>query len=154
MSESIRKSLILLVALLSPLQALQGTPLLCQLSGTCSAIDRGCCDTHTCRCTRCLQAAKFGSLGCGHHSLKFCMNGRKPVNSEKCPTNCWCSHRAQPQQMSQTIEFDLAFDPVSGSLGTLELPEIPRNVESLTHNTSTTQCSALQLCADLCRFLA
>lgn len=82
------------------------------------------------------------------------MNGRKPVNSEKCPANCWCSHRAQPQQMGQTIEFELAFEPVSGLFDIVGLPEIPQNVELLTDNTSTTQYSALQLCADLCRFLA
>lgn len=143
------KCLMWLMAVLSSLQALQGTPAACQL-GVCvwanEAVAASCCRD---KGSDSSKRAKPSSAIPDHASLDY----EKPSPPCDCPANCWCRGTAQAVAPSSDTS-DATFE--NEMIVTWEVVAAPpishcTAMSQLSHPTSN---SALQVCAVLCRFLA
>jgi hypothetical protein len=151
------KLLISFAALLSPVQPLQGTPVLCQLVG---------CYQGELTSTRDLQLGEGLCCKCGQTSPQA--NGipqqrrcgaslariEQTNQQHNCPADCWCRRPAQPQSQTTSREqlkvSDSASEPVDGQHhGGCSVSPYRRTTPQ---PTTFATISAQQVCASLCRF--
>lgn len=140
--------LIWFATLLSPIQALQGTPALCHLA-----------------CTSLKQSFTAGSPNCGgpcsaelgHCDLDQACGGAPAAHSHpglpcECPPNCWC-RLGQPQAQPAR---QLAVAQWPGLTWACLASSPPSHARRLSHASSQTELvlSAPEVCSLLCRFLA
>jgi hypothetical protein len=149
------KCLIWFAALLSPIQALQGTSIFCNVVGSCASSpqagenEHSCCRGKTIN-TKCRQDVCDASNACGDHFV-----ATVPQSPNKCPQTCWCQHPTQPQpQPSNETHFKANFD-----LSCYVSNFASDNFRSVSEtkcltNLSNSVGTAQQVCAHLCRFLA
>ena len=96
-SRTCSKCLIWFAALLSPIQALQGTPILCHLVSSCAGAHDASTAQRTCRQhppnkLTSSRAACGKSNDCG-----FAVIYTPPSSPRRCPPNCWCLRPVAPQ---------------------------------------------------------
>ncbi len=153
-SQICSKWLVWMAALLSPIQALQGTPVLCHFICGCSGADGVYSDQPTCchhgssKLTA-TRAACGKSIHCG-----LTVTRDNPLSPCRCPLTCLCRRPALPQ--SQTLHT-LSVEP-SAHLDCLSVGDTDANADmrvalGVAQNHYLPAFSAPQVCASLCRFL-
>lgn len=153
--QRISKHLALLVALLSPLQAIQGTHVLCAVIGQPHAGPSNCgakcsenhssCGAHDALCHKNLGTSHL------HESSSDCE--RSPV---ECPSDCWCRRPLMPQsdppESESSRQVTQLVCRVERVVATTDNHELVRR--TFAGRSSQNAESALEVCASLCRFLA
>ena len=152
-SRTFSKCLIWFAALLSPIQALQGTPMFRAViselqSPGCVCADQGSDANERCECVRCRCGqcrCRVGERRQDHFVAQI------PSSPRECPPDCWCKRPAEPQSPpSPSIRLALIVGQVE------EAPYEANNCMeagrcSITH--VSTGNSAQKMCIQLCRFL-
>lgn len=148
-------SLIWLAALLSPFQALQGTPLLCNLAEGCvcapqagrSSHESGRAEPAVCEC--CHGADYAGDVA------QSDVASAVPLAPSKCAQTCCCQSPTQPQsQPSEPTTFTAGFDLVCRVLAVDKVTAGSLSGIGNRVGRMGPAQSAQQVCASLCRFLA
>ncbi len=153
-SRTCSKCLICLAALLSPIQALQGTPILCHLVSSCAGANDA--STEQCTCNQHSSRKLTSShAACGERDDSgIAVIYTSPSSPPKCPPNCRCqrpvapqSKATQPLRLKVTSEFAcVALDDAAARNEIRLAPHvaIPR---------MRSANSAQLVCVLLCRFL-
>ncbi len=153
-SRTCSKCLICLAALLSPIQALQGTPILCHIVRSCVVAN----DASTGQFT-CVQhpPGKLTSsrTACGKRDdCGFALIVMSPSSPRKCPPNCWCLRPATPQSepmlsLRDKVTDELASVARDNAAAGNEILPAPYAETSRIPSAKSAQL----VCALLCRFL-
>ena len=148
------KCLFCFAALLSPIQALQGTPIMWHSVSSCARANDACtgqgaCCHHRSSKLTSSRGARGWSGGCG-----LAVTDHSRSSPRKCPPNCWCRHPALPQSKPvQPVRVTVSTDIVCV---TLDVAGSSTETQ-LTPHTATPRMrpvdSAQQVCAVFCRFL-
>lgn len=155
MSGLFSRSLVMVGVLLAPLQALQVTPLLCQLTAGCSAAEASCADDAMCPHGMCPPPARGGSAIDVEGLEHLCLTLESPAVPRECPPNCWCRHPAQPQPLPvQPLELVSSLELASHRLCEFQPADGPQVVGLAANRDLLPPYTAQQVCASLCRFLA
>lgn len=146
--------LLWLAALLSPIQALQGTPVLCHLVLACNwsnatPIEQPMCCSGGAKCVHVKRSTDSGAMSNRVAFERFA----SPVVPCPCPANCWCRQPEEPQvspphllrlpTLTDVAIFTPCFIP-SASVSRIDHAQ----------RSEWAPASARQVCAVLCRFLA
>lgn len=152
-SRTCSNCLVWFAALLSPTQALQGTPMFRAVVSELQSFRCACANQVTdandvCECVRCQ---------CGQCQ---CRDGEKrrdqmavplPGSPSECPRDCWCRRSAEPQsQPVRSIRFTLTVAQMAVSLHKAD-HGVDIGCYTVTHVLRPD--SAQQVCVQLCRFL-
>lgn len=140
---TLRCCLLWLTTLMSPVQAMQATPLLCEcavhLEPTVEQLDR-------CRCSCCCLASKPSEVP-GSHS-----EGRDMSRKETPGCACWC--HAPQSQFPPSLPAHFVTDVPAAACEII--PGISVRLGSQRHHATSTgmtrKLSAQEVCATLCRF--
>ena len=153
-SRTCSKCLIWFAVLLSPIQALQGTPIFRAVVSELQSPNCDCANQVTdadklgecvrCRCGQC--QCRDGEKSHDHFVAQ------SPSAPRECPPDCWCRRPAEPQsQPVQPIRLTLAGTQVAVSAHQADHGvEIGRY--AITRHVLAAD-SAQQVCVQLCRFL-
>ena len=153
------KCLIWFAALLLPLQALQGTPFLCQFAGCghrrlVSAHNDQADQSARCQCQR--QIAHLSPAGDSRQRRAAQALGclGQTVPQQNCPPGCFCRRPAQPQSQPTTPlewKFVNSLDLSAVDQAHTRCSDLLDGCNYAQREVSAT-ASAQELCASLCRF--
>ena len=148
------KCLIWCAALLSPFQALQGTPILCHFVSSCRAANHACISQRACCHHQPNKLASSRTGRCKGDSYRLAVTDHSRSAPGNCPPNCWCRRPALPQ--SQPVQPVRA--KVSTEFACVILDVDPSKADIQLRSHTGTPCmrpaaAAKQVCAVLCRFL-
>lgn len=149
-SQTLSKYLILLTAVLSPAQALQGMHLFCSHCAFC-AVDHEVAEGHAeyscCRKAKTLsdeESAVDIAIGCSPFA----------PSPTQCPPSCWCRRLAEIQLPSQQrVELPRSVEMVGQSVYATTVA-LKLELLYVLKDDALPACTAKQTCASLCRFLA
>lgn len=152
-TQNISKWLVCLAALLTPIQAMQGTPVMCHLLGHCSLAqtDGDKCETKCCCCQRanCNAARQSVCHACGCKCEQVLSN-----DPAKCPNNCWCKCAPlplfPPTTYLQVQNVPTAECPVLDQIDPCAVSNEYTHRVLVARSLGTP--TAQQVCAALCRF--
>lgn len=146
--------LIWLVALLSPIQAFQGTSILCHIARNCPGTNvagdrqRACCDQ---------PSSKLISMRAIRHKCEDCgqnMASAPFSSGAECPPNCWCRIAATPQHVIvQPMRIVSLAEMARLPLDSRILAAVNRFIPRWRSFCAQPADPALQVCSVLCRFL-
>ncbi len=148
--------LIWLAALLSPIQALQGTPVLCHSGHACRGGNETAAGQPVCCPGESIGAHARRLAGCGALSDLVTLDQfASPAVPCNCPPNCWCQQPEEPQSSPPQLlrlltQVDRAISTPSSIPSTTSLCTRYRQGQ----RSERTPISAQQFCAVLCCFLA
>lgn len=149
------KCLVCFAALLSPVQALQGTPILCNLVDHCVSESMtgdskpACCQHESPHAKSSQQACD--ATDCGTDDVAVAA----PLSPNKCPQDCSCRRMAQPQpKLSGSTRLRVSVDLVELTLDQSVVLQGPlADRERSTARPPGSLATAQETCASLCRFL-
>ncbi len=149
------KWLVCFAALLSPIQALQGTPVFCNLLDPCQTSPaagdhhHGCCQ-HESTGSNCGQdACDVSKASDADIALTV------PLPPNRCPQSCWCHRSAQPQpNLNGSTRLNVVVDLVNLVLDQSVISQRPLVNRQFSIERPDALASAQEICASLCRFLA
>ena len=145
-SATFSKCLVWLAAVLSPMQALQGTHIVCSHNVSDHLVEelpelRSCCGSVKVRGESESNSDTF--------------NKHNPSSPCSCPPDCWCRRLSQAQLPGQPlVETRHSFETLGYWVDVTSITSSSHFAAQVKVDTASAISTAQQLCAILCRFLA
>ncbi len=149
------KCLIWLAVLLSPVQMLQDSPLLCGIACSCERSKESRLIPHACDNQSCTTTNNIDVAGGSSEKHVTDIVTPSPSTPSKCPTNCWCWRSVVSHvEIVKPLRMNPTDCPAGNAFCGPSAPIAAKFYRSKQVVNVCTIDSALSTCAVLCRFLA